>query len=87
MSNLAIAAISVLLATNQPAAVSNLVQSQTGISIPIATTNDVVELELEKIMKADNEAREEVDKWIRDNDAFAEKGAGIPRSEMRRKIS
>ena len=87
MSNLAIAAISVLLATNQPAAVSNLVQSQTGISIPIATTNDVVEIELQKIMKSDDEARQEVDKWIRDNDAFAEKGAGIPRSEMQRKIS
>lgn len=87
MSNLAIAAVSVLLATNQPAAVSNLVQSQTGISISLNETNDPVELELQKLMKADDAARVEVDKWIRDNEAFAEKGAGIPRSEMARRIS
>ena len=87
MSNLAIAAVSVLLATNQPAAVSNLVQSQTGISISLNETNDPVELELQKLMRADDAARIEVDKWITDNEAFAEKGAGIPRSEMARRIS
>lgn len=87
MSNLAIAAVSALLATNQPVAVSNLVQSQTGLSIQIAATNDVVELELQKLMKADDAARIEVEKWITDNDAFAEKGAGIPRSEMQRRIA
>lgn len=87
MSNLAIAAVSVLLATNQPAAVSNLVQSQTGISISLNETNDPVALELQKLMKADDTARIEVDKWITDNDAFAEKGAGIARSDMARRIS
>ena len=87
MSNLAIAAVSALLATNQPAAVSNLVQAQTGISISVNTTNDPVELELDKLMKADDAARVEVDKWIRDNEAFAEKGAGISRSDMARRIS
>jgi tetratricopeptide (TPR) repeat protein len=87
VSNLAIAAVSVLLATNQPAAVSNLVQTQTGISISLSETNDPVELELQKLMRADDEARIEVDKWITDNDAFREKGAGLTRSEMRRRIS
>jgi tetratricopeptide (TPR) repeat protein len=87
VSNLAIAAVSALLATNQPAAVSNLVQSQTGLSIPISVTNDPVELELEKLMKADDDARREVMKWVEDNDKFAEQGAGLPRSEMRRRIS
>ena len=87
MSNLAIAAVSALLATNQPAAVSNLVQSQTGISVSVNATNDPVELELQKLMRADDAARVEVDKWITDNDAFAEKGAGLTKSEMRRRIS
>ncbi len=87
MSNLAIAAVSALLATNQPAAVSNLVQSQTGISISLNKTNDPVELELQKLMRADDAARVEVEKWIADNEAFAEKGAGIARSEMARRIS
>lgn len=86
MSNLAIAAVSVLLATNQPAAVSNLVHSHTGVPVPVAATNDPVERELEKLMLADDEARAEIQKWVRDNDAFAEKGAGLPVSEMRQRV-
>ena len=87
MSNLAIAAVSALLATNQPVAVSNLLHSQTGIVVSLNETNDSVELELDKLMKADDAARVEVDKWVTDNEAVAEKGAGIPKSEMRRRIS
>ena len=69
-----------MLTTNQPVAISNLVQSQTGITIPVSGTNDPVEQALDKIMKADNAARAEVDKWITDNEAFGEKGAGVPRA-------
>jgi len=86
VSNLAIAAVSVLLATNQPSAVSNLVHSHTGVPVPVAATNDPVERELEKLMLADDEARAEIQKWVRDNDAFAEKGAGLPVSEMRQRV-
>lgn len=75
-----------MLTTNQPVAISNLVQSQTGITIPVSGTNDPVEQALDKIMKADNAARAEVDKWITDNEAFGEKGAGVPRAEMSRRI-
>lgn len=75
-----------MLATNQPVALSNLVQSQTGIAVALTNTNDPVEQALDKIMKEDDAARAEVDKWITDNMAFAEKGAGIPRAEMRRRI-
>ena len=32
-----------MLTTNQPVAISNLVQSQTGITIPVSGTNDPVE--------------------------------------------
>jgi len=78
------AAVSAILATNQPVAVSNLVHSQTGIAITV--TNDPVEQALDQIMQEDDAARAEVDKWITDNQAFAEQGAGIPREEMRRRI-
>jgi Tfp pilus assembly protein PilF len=75
------------MATNQPAAVSNLVQQTTGITIKAAAnTNDPVEKELDRLLDQDDAAQAEVDKWIRDNEAFAAKGAGLPREELRRKI-
>lgn len=75
-----------MLATNQPGALSNFVKSQTGLSIAAPATNDPVEQALDKIMKEDDAARAEVDKWITDNQAFTEKDAGIPRAEMNRRI-
>jgi tetratricopeptide (TPR) repeat protein len=86
VTNLLLAAVSAVLATNQPVAISNLVQAQTGLAIPVATTNDPVEQALQKLMQADDEARAEVDKWIQENQAFTEKGAGVPRAEMNRRI-
>lgn len=75
------------MATNQPAAVSNLLHQTTGISIKAAAnTNDPVEKELDQILDQDDTAQAEVDKWIQDNEAFAAKGAGLPREELRRKI-
>ena len=65
MSNLLAGALGVLLATNQPAAISNLVAQQTGISVPVpATVTDPVELELQKIMAADDAAQEAAGKLI-----------------------
>jgi len=53
------------LATNQPAALSNLVQKQTGISITVPDKNDPVEREYQKLLEMDDEAQEEVDKLIK----------------------
>jgi Tfp pilus assembly protein PilF len=86
VTNLAIAAVSAILATNQPAAVSNFVQATTGIAVPVTATNDPVAAELDKLMKADDDARAEVEKWIEDNDKFTAQGAGVPKEEMRRRI-
>lgn len=86
MTNLLIAAVSAILATNQPVALSNLVQSQTGLAIAVTDTNDPVEQALDKIMKEDDAARAEVDQWILENQTFAEQGAGVPRAEMNRRI-
>lgn len=86
MTNLAIAAISAILATNQPAAVSNFVQTTTGIELSRSATNDPVEAELQKLMKADDDARAEIEKWIADNEKFTAQGAGVPQTEMRRRI-
>jgi tetratricopeptide (TPR) repeat protein len=51
-----------------------------------ANTNELLEAELRVIMLKDEMAQAEVDKWIRDNQAFAEKGAGMPPKELNQKI-
>ena len=86
MSNLAIAALGALLATNQPVAVSNLVRSETGLSVTVPDPNDPVEQEFKKLMEADNAAQAEVDQWIRDNAKFSAKGAGTPNPELNKRI-
>ncbi len=86
MNELLIGLVGAVLATNQPLAVSNLVQQQTGVSITITNTNDPAERELEQLMIADDAAQDEVDKWIRDNNDFYKQGAGVPREEMNKRI-
>lgn len=86
MSNLAIAALGVLLATNQPAAVSNLVHSETGIAVKVTNPDDPVEIEFKRLMEEDDAAQAEADKWIRDNAEFAANGAGTPPAELNKRI-
>jgi cytochrome c-type biogenesis protein CcmH/NrfG len=71
VNDLAIGLLSALLATNQPQAVSNVIQQQTGIAVPVADENDPVEKELRELMIADDAAMDEVDGWIKTN-AIAE---------------
>ncbi len=87
MSELTIGLLSALLATNQPQAVSNLVQQNTGISITIPNPNDPAEKELQRLMDEDDAARAEIDKWIQDNNAFAKQGAAVPNAELNRRIN
>lgn len=56
-----------LLATNQPAALSNVIQQQTGLSIPVANPADPVGQELQGIMREDDAALDEVNDWINTN--------------------
>lgn len=87
VSNLLIGVLGALVATNQPAALSNLVSQTTGISVSVPDTNSPAEQELEKIEASDDDAMAEIDGWIKQNDQFAAKGAGVPPSEMRRRIN
>ncbi len=59
--------LSALLATNQPAAVSNVIHQQTGISVNIPGQKDPETLELENIMRDDDDAMAEVNGWISTN--------------------
>ena len=86
MSNLLIGAIGALLATNQPAALNNLVTQTTGVSVSAVDTNSPLAQELHKIEEQDDTAAAEVDDWIRQNDEFAAKGAGIPKADLNQRI-
>jgi tetratricopeptide (TPR) repeat protein len=86
MSDLLIGLLSAALATNQPAAVSNLVTQTTGLSITIPDPNDPVEKEYQKLLEDDDAAQEEVEKWIHENLEFASKGGGLTPTEMNARI-
>ena len=86
MNDLLIGLVGALLATNQPQAVSNLIQQNAGVSVTIPNPNDPAEKELHQLMIEDDAAMAEVDKWIRDNNAFAAQGAGESKEEFNRRI-
>lgn len=86
VSSLLIGLLSVVVATNPAAAVSNLVTQTTGISIAVPDPNDPVEKEFKKLEVDDDAAQAEVDGWIRENTEFTAKGAGIPAAEFNRRI-
>jgi tetratricopeptide (TPR) repeat protein len=86
MSDLLIGLVGAMLATNQPLAVSNLVQQHAGVSIATVNPNDPAEQELQKLMAEDDAATTEVDKWIRDDSDFHNAGAGESKEDLRKRI-
>ncbi|HEV2437400.1 MAG TPA: hypothetical protein VG077_15520 [Verrucomicrobiae bacterium] len=86
MNQLLIGLVGALLATNQPQAVSNLIQQNAGVSVNIPNPNDPAEKELDRLMSEDDAAMAEVDKWIQDNNAFAAKGGGETKAELNKRI-
>jgi Flp pilus assembly protein TadD len=78
--------VGALVATNQPLAVSNVIQQNVGVSVSIPNPNDPAEQELEKLMEEDDAALAGVDKWIRDNNAFAAEGAGESKEQLNQRI-
>jgi len=88
VNELLLGLLSVLLATNQAIAASNLVSKTVGVSAKIkaADTNDPVEREFQKILAEDDASQAEVDEWIRSEEKFGEKGAGIPKVALELRI-
>lgn len=72
MSELLIGALSALLSTNPPAALTNLVVEKTGIVLAPSVTNNPVEQRLREIMAADDAAQDEVQKWLDEGDQPAD---------------
>lgn len=86
MSNLLAGALSVLVATNQLVAPTNLSRNPTNAALATPDPNDPVEKQYHKLMDDDDLAQAEVDKWIRDNQEFAAAGAGVSREALNRRI-
>ena len=86
MNELLIGLVGAVLATNQPQAVSNLIQQNIGITISIPNPNNPAEKELLQLMAEDDAAQAEVDKWIQENNAFAAQGAGESKEELNQRI-
>ena len=86
MSSLLVGLLSALVATNATATLDSVITQATGLSVKMPNPNDPVEMELKKLMAEDDDAQAEVDGWLRDNDRFRAKGAGISDTEMNRRI-
>ena len=86
MNDLTVGLLGALLATNQPLAISNLVQQQTGVSVAIANPGDPAEKELQQLMENDDAALAEVDQWIQTNNALMTTGAGESKEALNQRI-
>jgi tetratricopeptide (TPR) repeat protein len=78
--------LSALLSTNQVVAASNVVARTTVVALPVVDPKEPAEKEFQKLLAADDAAQAEVDKWIQDNNAFEEKGAGISAATLNARI-
>jgi tetratricopeptide (TPR) repeat protein len=86
VNELLIGLVGALIATNQPLAVSNLIQQHAGVSVTMVNPNDPAEKALAELMARDDDVLAEVDKWIRDNNAFAAQGAGESKAALNQRI-
>jgi tetratricopeptide (TPR) repeat protein len=86
VNELLIGLVGALMATNQPQAVSNLIQQQSGVTVPIPTADDPVENELREIMIADDAAVDEVDGWVQTNNALRAQGKGEANGDLNKRI-
>jgi tetratricopeptide (TPR) repeat protein len=67
VSDLTIGLLGALLATNQPTAISNVIQQQTGIIVPVENQSDPTANELRTLMIEDDAALDEINQWISTN--------------------
>jgi tetratricopeptide (TPR) repeat protein len=86
VNDLTVGLLGALLATNQPLAVSNLIQQNTGVSVAMVNLNDPAEKELHQLMEDDDAMLAEVDSWIQTNNALAATGAGETKEALNQRI-
>jgi tetratricopeptide (TPR) repeat protein len=75
VNELTLGLLGALLATNQPLAVSNVIQEHTGVAIAVAA--NPADRELREVMLADDAAQDEVNAWIQAFDAETHTNKGV----------
>ncbi|HEY1788629.1 MAG TPA: hypothetical protein VGJ73_10760 [Verrucomicrobiae bacterium] len=78
--------MSIALAAVMPQSDTNSDSQAPGATVSVSETNNLEHLALEKVMRDDDAAMDEVDSWIKENNAFASKGAGEAKKELNRRI-
>jgi len=86
VNNLLISLVSALVTTNQPVAVTNSIAPATNAVAVATNTAAAAEKELHELMEKDDDVMAEVDRWIKENEAFAAQGAGVPANELNQRI-
>lgn len=86
MNELLVGLVGALVATNQPLAVSNLIQQQAGMTVQIPNGQDPAETELRDIMIEDDAAVDEVDQWVQSNTILRAQGKGESNADLNKRI-
>jgi tetratricopeptide (TPR) repeat protein len=86
VSDLVIGLLSALMATNQPAAVSNLIHQKTGAKIEIADPNDPIEQAYRKLLIEDDAAQAEVNRWIDERTATGTANTDVAKAALQARI-
>ena len=86
MNDLLIGLLSAAIATNPPAALSNLVKQRTGVSVGVARSNDPVEQAYQKLMEDDDAAQAEVDAWILERQKSGQKETDVEQAAFRARV-
>jgi tetratricopeptide (TPR) repeat protein len=69
-----------------PISSTNGVRHTNNLTAATPDPNDPVEKEYQQLVDDDDAAQAEVDKWIKDNNEFAAKGAGAPAEDLKHRI-
>ncbi len=86
VSKLSAALVCVLLGASLPGVIG---AESTNAAAPSATSTESpegIEKEYRKLLADDDDAQADVDKWIKENQAFSEKGGGISKEQLNRRI-
>jgi tetratricopeptide (TPR) repeat protein len=70
------ALLGVLVATNQPSALSNLVHEKTGAKLEVVDPNDPVQREYLQLLALDQSAQDDAERWVAENEKFSAAGVG-----------
>lgn len=79
--------LSAAFATNQVVAVSNHVAQATGVHLPLVDPDSPTEVAFERLMQADQDALDEVDRWILEERRLADQGVGMEPLSLRARIA